>query len=55
MIHWLSRSSSQSAAARICRMFSAPSGRFQNFSVPLTRKFISLISDSIMDDETGSP
>ena len=37
-IHWLSRSSSHRAAARTCTMHSAPSGRFQNFSVPCLSK-----------------
>ena len=34
---WVKRSSSHKAAARTCRIASAPSGWFQNISVPLTR------------------
>lgn len=50
-----SRPSSQSAAARICRMASAPWGLFQNISVPFTRQLISLTSDSIQAVVTGKP
>ena len=49
------RSSSHNDAARICRIASAPDGLFQNISVPLARKLISLIADSIQALVVGNP